>query len=149
MRAKKRNGFSQVISTVIISGMVLAIGAAVWGYSMKASTIIAHDYINETIELTYEITERFCVEHVSFDNSTDPGKLNVTIFNYGNPPIQVNVSGTADTVTDYSGWKNIPAHSIETVTLNFPKGSIQPNELISINIKTKIGNELDYRYYTE
>ena len=62
---RKRRGLTPVISVIILSAVVIAVGGAVWSYAQSAATVIANNYVNDTLSLLYEVTERFYVEHVS------------------------------------------------------------------------------------
>jgi hypothetical protein len=100
----KRKALSPVISTLILSAAVITIGGSIWSYSISASTLIAEGYVNDTLELVNEVTERFVVEHVRYDYDTDT--LFITVYNYGNQKIIVDayVNMTRATeMNDYSG----------------------------------------------
>jgi hypothetical protein len=77
----ERRGLSPVIAAVLLSGAVLTIGGALWAYASDTATFVATGYIEDTIELTNEVTERFVVEHIIYDSSQD--ELLVWLFNYG------------------------------------------------------------------
>lgn len=85
----KRKALSPVISTMILSAAVITIGGAIWAYSAGAATVIADSYVNETLELINEVTERFMVEHVKIDSQLDT--LSVWVYNYGSQGIIVDV----------------------------------------------------------
>ncbi len=121
----ERRGLSPVIATVILSAAVLAIGGALWAYASDTATFVATGYIEDTIELTNEVTERFVVEHISYDSSQD--ELKVWVFNYGGQQIIVDtyayvsstdngdfMDSTFDTTID-SGEK--PTHINITATI--------------------------------
>jgi hypothetical protein len=65
LSSRRRRGLTPVISTIIISAVVIAVGGAVWAYSQGAATIYAENYINETMSMLDEVIERYSVEHVS------------------------------------------------------------------------------------
>jgi hypothetical protein len=94
---RRRAALSEVISAVILAGVVLAVGGAVWSYSVGASTVIAEDYVNDTLSLLNEVTERFVVEHVSYDSGTN--KLSVWVYNYGEQKIIVDTYANVTTAT--------------------------------------------------
>ncbi|MBD3171909.1 hypothetical protein GF326_05500 [Candidatus Bathyarchaeota archaeon] len=87
-----RKGLSPVIASVILSGMVLVIGAGVWSYSYGAASTMANDYTDETINMVHTIIERFNIEKVHYDSSTDT--VNVWVYNYGNIGITVTTTVT-------------------------------------------------------
>ncbi|MES0326302.1 MAG: hypothetical protein ABUK18_10570, partial [Candidatus Bathyarchaeia archaeon] len=67
----KRKALSPVISSLILSAAVIAIGGGLWSYSAGAATVVADNYVNDTLELVNEVTERFVVEHVTIDAEKD------------------------------------------------------------------------------
>jgi hypothetical protein len=69
--------------------MVMMIGGLVWNYSMGASTLSAEDYVNDTMSLVNEVTERFMIEHVTKSDIGDT--LKIWVFNYGDVSIVIDV----------------------------------------------------------
>jgi hypothetical protein len=78
---RKRKAVSPVIATVIISAFVLIVGGMMWQYSMSASSILADDYINETIEGINVVNERFLIEHIEYYSSNNT--IGIWVYNYG------------------------------------------------------------------
>ncbi len=76
-----RRALSPVIASVILSGMVLVIGAGVWSYSYGAASVMANDYSDMTLEMVHTIAERFCIEKVHYDSTTED--IHVWVYNYG------------------------------------------------------------------
>jgi hypothetical protein len=68
--------------------MVMMIGGLIWTYSMGASTLSTEDYVNDTMSLVNEVTERFMIEHVAKD--TNGNTLKIWVFNYGDVSIIVD-----------------------------------------------------------
>lgn len=93
----QRKALSPVISSLILSAAVIAIGGGVWSYSIGASTAVSEGYVNSTLELLNEVTERFVVEHVCYDSGTDT--LNITVYNYGDQQITVDAYANITTST--------------------------------------------------
>ncbi|MFA9437848.1 MAG: hypothetical protein ACEROO_12180 [Candidatus Bathyarchaeota archaeon] len=111
----KRKALSPVISSLILSAAVIAIGGGLWSYSAGAATVIADSYVNDTLELVNEVTERFVVEHVTIDAEKDT--LSVWVYNYGSQKINVDVyvkdgdtviGSTLGTVIDKGDTSGIP-----------------------------------------
>lgn len=98
----ERKALSPVISTLILSAAVIAIGGSIWSYSMGASTAVSEGYVNDTLELLNEVTERFIVEHVCYDSGTDT--LNITVYNYGEQ--QITVDAYANITTSTTSFMN-------------------------------------------
>lgn len=90
-----RRALSPVIASVILSGMVLVIGAGVWSYSYGAASAMASDYSDTTLEMVHTIAERFCIEKVHYDSSTED--IHVWVYNYG------SVSTTVDVILKIDG----------------------------------------------
>jgi hypothetical protein len=84
----ERKGLSPVIATVILSGVVMLIGGGLWAYASDTATFVANGYIEDTLETAHEVTERFVVEHMSYDSSQN--ELHIWVFNYGEQNIVVD-----------------------------------------------------------
>jgi hypothetical protein len=102
----RRRALSEVISTVILSGVVLAIGGAIWAYSLGATTAIADGYVDDTLSLVNEIVERFDVEHIHYNITNEI--LRVWVYNYGEVDITVDVYFTANSTIENSTLKEYP-----------------------------------------
>ena len=85
-----RRGLTPVISSIIMCAVVLVIGTSVWSVASSASSIMQNDYFEEVMESVEKIEERFCVESIGLDNTSQP-TLKIWAFNYGE--IDVNVTG--------------------------------------------------------
>jgi len=88
-RLPKRRGVSPVISSIILTAMVIAIGGSIWAFTQGAATVVAGDYVDGVMELLETAAERFTVELVS--NNSDCSVLRVWIFNYGDVNVSVDV----------------------------------------------------------
>ena len=87
-RSASRSGaFSVVISAVILSAVIMAVGGAIWAFSQGAMTITAEDYAESLINMTDVISERFIVEHVANDSS----HIIVWVYNYGEVDIVIDI----------------------------------------------------------
>ena len=90
----RRRAFSPVISIVIVSAVVLAVGGAIWSFSQGAMTITAEDYAEAVVNMTDTISERFIIEMVSYESVSVTTKKDIgtgdgttNLFNLGNFPI--------------------------------------------------------------
>jgi len=135
-----------VLSVVIISAVVLAVGGAVWAYSQGAMTITAEDYAEDMINMTDTISERFIIEHVAYINEIPK----VWIYNYGNVDIDVKIEvNNADGViktypADPKEWIAMPAGGFEArEILDYP--TVSDDELV-IRAYTWRGNNVNYRF---
>ena len=143
---RKRAGLSEVISALILSGVVLSIGGMLWSYSLGASTVIADDYINGTLSLVSEITERFTVEHVS--QSGDNLTIYVWVYNYGNVDIIVDTYVTVDTNnTGKFLTAEILAGSIEKISVPMDD-ALGVNNEVTIQVYSRRQNSVYYTYWT-
>jgi len=134
-----RRALSPVIATVILSGVVLAVGGAIWSYSLGASSVIANSYVNDTL-----VTERFTVEHVT--NSSDGSTLSVWIYNYGEPDVVVDVYVYVDDGGSGQSMENlIPSGQIVRVDVALD----QPLEIldeVSIKVYSRRQNSVYETY---
>ena len=132
-----RRGFSPVISALILSAVVLAIGGGVWAFSQGAMTITAEDYAEAVINMTETISERFIVEHVSYDH--DAYTLRIWIYNYGDVDIEVNVTYPEN----LNGWKKVLSKDLEKIDIGLDVGS---GTELGIKVESRRGNDVYYRY---
>lgn len=150
---RKRRGLTPVISVIILSAVVIAVGGAVWSYAQGAATVIANNYVNDTLSLLYEVTERFYVEHVS--NSSNGGTLNVWVYNYGEVDIVVDVyanstwtNGTHTTYTFASNFSiAITAGELVNINVDFSGNPLQPGDMISVKVHSRRQNNAYYKHY--
>jgi len=143
----KRRALSPVIATVILSGVVLAVGGAVWSYSLGAASVTADVYVSDTLRLLYEMQERFTVEHVYY-NSTDD-KLYVWVYNYGEVNVTVDVYVNTTSTYNVSDSHFIEAHDITypPVEFNFTSNPLPSYEQVAIKVYSRRQNVAYKRYY--
>jgi len=142
--ACSRRAFSTVVSAIIISAVVLAVGGAVWAYSQGAMTIAAEDYAEAVINMTDTISERFIIEHVGYVSEISDD-LYVWVFNYGDVDIEFKVQiGALTYPVDPDDWTDLASEDMKRVRLlNF-----SPVSEVELNIKaySKRGNNAYYRF---
>jgi flagellin-like protein len=140
-----RRGISPVIATIILSAVVVTIGGAVWSYAQGAASVMASDYVNSTMSIMKEITERFTVEHVN--NTIDRTQLNIWIYNYRDVDIEVDVyviiSGRSYG-TDIDNPLEIKAGCLLKVTVTILATS---GEKAAIQVHSRRQNDAYYTYY--
>ena len=143
---RKRAALSEVISSIILSGVVLAVGGALWSYSLGASTVMTDDYVNGTLSLVDELTERFTVE---WANVSDTGEaLTIWVFNYGDVDITVDVYATVDDDTSSSALGTpITSGAIAPVDLSFAGDPILENDVVSVQVYSRRQNSAYYTFY--
>jgi len=136
----KRRAISQVISAVILSAVVMAVGGTIWAYSQGAMTITANDYAEDVIDTTDIICERFIIEHVSYDDPT----LSIWLYNYGGVDIVVDVYADVDEGDSGSSMNyEIPSGAFETVQITLAYSS---GKEVVIKLVSRRGNNAFYRY---
>ena len=84
---RSRRALSNVISSILLTAAVLLVGGTLWSYANGASSVVASQYHDESMELISQIKERFMVEHVT-NNATH---LTVYVFNYGEVAVTVDI----------------------------------------------------------
>jgi len=120
-----RRGISPVIATVILCGVVLTIGISVWSLTYSITRSLEDDYYEKVKRQIDAVSERFIVEHISYDNTS--GVLNVWVFNYGEIDVQVDVYVRGD-----SEGRNATGILI-------PNGQIVA---VSVSLAAEVGDEL-------
>ena len=143
-----RKALSPVISTLILASAVIVIGGSIWSYSISASTMIAENYVNDTMELVNEVTERFVVEHVGFDSTTN--QTSIWVYNYGEQTITVdayiNVTTSSSSFMDsYSGTEIQKGESVK-ITVDMSE-TITTGDRAAIKIMSKRSNIAYKTYY--
>ena len=144
----ERKALSPVISSLILSAAVIAIGGSIWSFSMGASTVIAEGYVEDTLELVNEVTERFIVEHVCYDSGTDT--LNVTVYNYGDQQITVdayaNITTTTTSFMETYYGKVIQKGESTRIDISV-SGTVDSGDKASIKIHSRRQNNAYKVYY--
>lgn len=142
MRSKR--GITPVVATIILSAVVIAIGGGVWSYAQGAATVIANDYINDTMTLLNEVIERYAVEHVS--NSSDGSILRIWIFNYGDVDVvldvYVNVTGGGDNSTKGT---YVASEDLEEIQV-FTTPPLERGDEVAIKVHSRRQNNVYYKH---
>ena len=84
---KHRYALSSVISSILLSAAVLAVGGMIWNYANGASSVMATQYHEDSMNLTKQLQERYMIEHIT-NNSTH---ITVWIYNYGDVDVELVV----------------------------------------------------------
>jgi len=113
-----RNGkaLTPVVATIVLCGVVLTVGISVWSFTYSLTRGLEEDYYEGVKRQIDAISERFIVEHISYDNDTSV--LNVWVFNYGKVDIQVDVYVRGDVEGQNATAISIPHNEI--VEINVP-----------------------------
>ena len=141
-------GLSPVIATVVLAGVVLSIGGALWSYSLGAATVTADNYINDTFDMLHEMQERFDVEHAHYDSSTD--ELKIWIFNYGEVDITIDVYASLNSsISKTSLGSSISASNTTRIDIDFSSNPIPSQEQVAIKVYSRRQNIAYYTYYVQ
>ena len=141
----RRRGLSPVIATIILSGVVLAVGGAVWSFSIGAAARVSEDYVNDTLDMVNEVIERFTVEHVSYDSATDT--LNIWVYNYGDIKIMVDLYAETDTESGSTFDTILDSKTTGLVSIDFSGDPLESNDEVSIKVYSRRQNFAYYIYY--
>lgn len=141
-KLRPRNALSSVISSLLLSAAVLAVGGMVWNYANGATSVMATQYHEESMDLVKQLQERYVVEHIT-NNSTH---ITLWVYNYGQVDIEVVVYANNDG-SIYSTDQNNPllissgsnAQAIISIPTNEGDG-------IGINIYSRRQNNVYYSY---
>jgi archaellum component FlaF (FlaF/FlaG flagellin family) len=141
-----RNGLSPVIASVILSGMVLVIGAGVWSYSYGAASVMANDYADETIDMVHTIIERFTIEKVYYDSSAE--NITIFVYNYGDVSVEVDTTIKINETFYYDSDKVIDPKDFEKICIDVSEeGELSSLQKVSIDLRTKSENREYMTYY--
>jgi len=136
-RLKERRAISPVISVVILSAVVMAVGGAIWAFSQGAMTITAEDYAEAVVNTTETICERFIIEKVIHDPETNI--LSIWVFNYGYIDIAVNVTYPDNPVS----WREVSSKHLEEISFDFDPGD---ETEVGIKVESRRDNNVYYRF---
>jgi len=135
---KRRRGLSPVISTIILSAVVITIGGMVWSYAQGASTVVALQYVDDTLDLLYEITERFSIEHVG--NNSDGTILYVWISNYGDVDVILDVYADTSSSSSINSTVEVLVGEIVQVELSFSGSPLARGDSLAIQAYSRRQN---------
>jgi flagellin-like protein len=145
---RKRKGISPVIATIILSACVLAIGGMIWSYSVSATSVIASNYVNDTLEVVNEVTERFIVEHVQYISANNT--ISVWVYNYGEQTITIDtylyVDANSSSFLDQSYGREVQKSDSEKIMIQLSE-SVNTGDLVSIQLHSRRQNDAYKKYY--
>jgi len=143
---RKRAALSEVVSTVILAGVMLAIGGMLWSYSLGAASVTADVYVSDTLKLLYEMQERFTVEHVYYNSINN--MLYLWIYNYGDVDVTVDVYVNTTSAYELSDNHLIEAHDFTypPVEFDFSSNPLSSYEQVAIKVYSRRQNVAYKRY---
>jgi archaellum component FlaF (FlaF/FlaG flagellin family) len=139
-----RRGLSTIISSIIMCAVVIAIGGSLWSITQSVASVTGNTYYNSVLRSAYQIEERFCVENVGLNTSSN--KLQVWVSNYGNVNItvqQILVKGGGNVSSKQLGVP-LACGGIIGITLlktDLSNIAIKSGLSISIEVVSSRGNE--------
>lgn len=146
MGVRQRKGLSPVIATIILAGVVLTVGGAVWSYSLGASTVIAEIYVNDSLSLLDELTERFSFEKVY--NSSTGDTLSIWVYNYGDVNIVLDIYVIVNDVDSGESFGNsVTAGSIAEIQISFSSNPLQKGDDVVIKAYSRRQNSEYYSHF--
>ena len=134
----EKRAISSVISTVLLSAAVLVVGGMIWNYSNGASSVIASDYYEDSMEIINQIEERIMFEHVT-NNSTH---ITIYLYNYGDVDVQADVYANTSS-TDFDDPLTIPSKESSFVIIPLACSS---GDNIALSVYTRRQNIVYYSY---
>jgi len=149
-------GFSSVLTSILMVGVVITIGISIWGFTHSAATVMRSDYYDKVIESVYKIKERFRIENIGV-NITSANSLNVWVVNYGECDVNITrfkISGGGNE-TYYYPPDDILGTPPEGVTLSsgeFKRFDIIQDEVSLLkghNISVRVESEKENKAYDE
>ena len=135
---KYRHALSSVISSLILSAAVLTVGGMVWNYSNGASSVIAAQYHDDSMDLINVLKERIMLEHVT-NNSTH---LTIHVYNYGELDVVVDMYANTYS-SDLGNPITVYSNSSSNTTITMPCSS---GDNIGIKVYTRRQNIVHYSY---
>jgi len=135
-----RKAIAPVISSLIITTVVLAIGGVIWFFSQNATIIVADQYVDGVIDIMDEISERFTVEFVGYDGVN---LLRVWVYNYGEVDTEVDIYAVSGLLSDSSFENEIMSGENLDVCLDLAGIS---GEVVTIKVVSRRVNHAHYQY---
>ena len=88
MKMAKKRGYSDVISSILLTAVVITVGVSVWGYAASASSVMSTDYFEEVEVSVCMIKERFSIECIGVNFTSSP-MIHVWVTNYGGVAVNI------------------------------------------------------------
>ena len=120
-----RKALTPVVASILLCGVVLIVGISVWSFTYSITKGLEDDYYQGVKRQIDAVSERFMIEHISYDNET--GVLNVYVCNYGKVDVQVDVYVRGD------------AEGQNATAISVPHGQMVR---VSISLLANVGDEL-------
>lgn len=147
-RLKVRRGVSEVISSIILTAVVLTVGGAVWAYAQSATVVLTDRYVNETLTVMKDVTERFVVEHV---NNSALTHLNVWVYNYGDvgivADVYANATRSSTSILKSTLGTTVAPGDVVKIDVSFVGNALQSGDKVAIKVYSRRQNNAFFTYY--
>jgi len=120
-----KKALTPVVASILLCGVVLIVGISFWSFTYSITKGLEDDYYQGVKRQIDAVSERFMIEHISYDNETDV--LNVYVCNYGKVDVQVDVYVRGD------------AEGQNATAISVPHGQMVR---VSISLLANVGDEL-------
>ena len=152
MKMEKKRGYSDVISSLLLTAVVITVGLSVWGYAASASSVMSSSYFDEVEVSVDMIKERFSIECIGVNFTSSP-MIHVWVTNYGSVEVnitKVNIMGggnTIDFIPDdpndayVKGWL-IQRKATARIEFDPNNVKISSGSSISIMVESEKGNRV-------
>jgi flagellin-like protein len=146
---KCRRGVSEVIASIILTAVVLTVGGAVWSYAQSATIVLTNHYVNETLTVMKDVTERFVVEHVSNDSAST--HLYVWVYNYGGVDIvadvYANATRSSTSILKFKLGTTVTSGDMVKIDVSFVGNALQSGDKVAIKVHSRRQNNAFFTYY--
>lgn len=147
-----KKGLSDVVATIILCGVVLIVGISVWSSTYMVTSGLQSDYYEKIQNQVEKISERFIIEHVSYNGIT---VFKVWVYNYGDITEYGDLSidiivyvyeegvlrgGTSDFI-------NIPSGETAEITINLNQVLTAGSEVVVKAVSKRDSENVAYRTY--
>lgn len=149
---EKRRGYSNVISSILLTAVVITVGLSVWGYAAGASSVMSTDYFEEVEASVNMIKERFSIECIGVNFTSSP-MVHVWVTNYGSVAVnitKVKIMGGGDTTEiipddpndgNVKGWL-VQSKATARIDFNPNYVKIASGSSVSITVESEKGNRV-------
>lgn len=140
-----RRGDSSVITTLLLTSVVIAIGIVALSTMAGTNSIRESDYFDQTTESVQKIQERFCIENIGVSENGNNDGVRVWVYNYGSNSINISIIrvsiGATKLPSFTANWKIDPGRlDSRTFQTNI---DLQINTEISVEVTSSRLNKAD------
>ncbi len=144
LRTKRsKQGASEVIATVMMLGLTVAVGFALFSFAQDQAGVQLRAFNDDTVNRINRLNEKFVIVHIAFDH---PVSNNVTVWFYNNGKLTTEIKtiffGNDTSSLTEESFAPIPLTIApeETKKLTFIVSSLDPQETYYVRALGKYGN---------